>query len=90
MADRAQRGLHFRRYNLASLLETENIPSTRSASPLICQPSSRSSNGSNETTEMNKNSDLQSGGKKRKVSSDSELSQKKVKEKKKTKCGRSD
>jgi len=89
MAGRAQRGLQFRRYNLPSLLETENIPSARSASSLIFRPSSRSSNGSNETTELDKNSDLQSGGKKRRVSSDSELSQKKVKEKKQTKWGRS-
>ena len=90
MADQAQRGLQFRRYSLPSLLETENIPGARSASSLIFRPSSRSSNRSNETIELDKNSDLQSGGKKRKVSSDSKLSQKKVKEKKRTKWGQSE
>ena len=47
--------------------------------PLIFGPSSRSSNGSNETNELDKNSNLQSGGKKPKVffKSDPELGQKK-------------
>lgn len=89
MAARAQRGHQFRRYILPSLSETNEIPSARSASPLVFRPSSRSSNESNETTERDSNN-LQSGRKKRKVSSDSELSQKKVKEKKKTKWGWSD
>ena len=72
-----------------SLPETENISTPRSASPLVFRSSTPNyDDESNQTSGLDKNDDLQSresGGKKRKMSTDSNLIQKKHKENKKTK-----
>ena len=89
MADRthsgAGRGAKWR----VSLPETENISTPRSASPLVFRSSTPNyDDESNQTSGLDKNDDLQSresGGKKRKMSTDSNLIQKKHKENKKTK-----
>ena len=63
--------------------ETENISTARSASPLVFRSSTPDHDEeSNQTSGLDKNNDLQSGRKKRKLSSDSDLIQKKSKEKK--------
>ena len=85
MADRlhrrAGRGAKWR----YTLPETENISTARS-SPLVFRSSTpKHDDESNQTSGLDKNNDSQSGGKKRKLSSDSDLIQKKGKEKKKTK-----
>ena len=86
MADRlhhgAGRGAKWR----YTLPETENVSTVRSASPLVFRSSTpKHDDESNQTSGLDKNNYSQSGGKKRKVSSDSDLMQKKGKEKKKTK-----
>ena len=83
MADRlhhgAGRGAKWR----YTLTETENISTARS-SPLVFRSSTpKHDDESNQTSGLDKNNDSQSGGKKRKLSSDSDLIQKKSKEKKK-------
>ena len=86
MADRLHRGAGRGAKWRYTLPETENISTARSASPLVFRSSTpKHDDESNQTSGLDKNNDSQSGGKKRKVSSDSDLIQKKGKEKKKTK-----
>ena len=85
MADRlhheAGRGAKWR----YTLPETENISTARSTSPFVFRSSTpKHDDESNQTSGLDKYNDSQSGGKKRKVSSDSDLIQKKGKGKKKT------
>ena len=69
-----------------TLPEIEDILTARSTSPLVFRSSTPNHDDeSNQTSGLDKNNDLQSGRKKQKMSSDSELTQKKHKEKKKTK-----
>ena len=57
-----------------TLPETKNISTERSASPLIfCSSTPSHDDESNHTPGLNKNNDLQPGGKKRKLSGDSDL-----------------
>ena len=85
MADRLHRGAGRGAKWRYTLPETENISTARS-SPLVFRSSTpKHDDESNQTSGLDKNNDSQSGGKKRKLSSDSDLIQKKGKEKKKTK-----
>ena len=83
MADRLHRGAGRGAKWRYTLSETENISTARS-SPLVFHSSTpKHDDESNQTSGLDKNNDSQSGGKKRKLSSDSDLIQKKGKEKKK-------
>ena len=85
MADRLHRGAGRGAQWRYTLPKTENISTARS-SPLVFRSSTpKNDDESNQTSGLDKNNDSQSGGKKRKLSSDSDLIQKKGKEKKKTK-----
>ena len=85
MADRLHRGAGRGAKWRYTLPETENISTARS-SPLVFRSSTpKHDDESNQTSGLEKNNDSQSGEKKRKLSSDSDLIQKKGKEKKKAK-----
>ena len=86
MADRLHRGAGRGAKWRYTLPETENISTARSVNPLVFRSSTpKHDDESNQTSGLDKYNDSQSGGKKRKLSSDSDLIQKKGKEKKKTK-----
>ena len=86
MADRLHRGAGRGAKWRYTLPETENVSNARAASPLVFRSSTpKHDDDSNQISGLDKNNDSQSGGKKRKLSSDSYLIQKKGKEMKKTK-----